>query len=237
MQPKTQRGFTLVELAIVLLILSVLAGGVVLTVRAQLSQRQLAETRAALDQARAALMAFAAVNGRLPCPAVGGAPGQGSEPAINAGGCTNIRGLLPWETLGVVAIDGWGRRLGYAVSKEFSTAFTLDTTGSVEVAAGQGGPDKLATSGSVAAAIWSYGPNGLYATQPNGNTIPGMGAGNDECVNGTGSVCGGGSNTSTVIAREEWPNPTTPGGAFDDRVIWISRFVLFDRMLAAGKLP
>jgi hypothetical protein len=29
----------------------------------------------------------------------------------------------------------------------------------------------------------------------------------------------------------------TPAGEFDDIVIWISKFTLFNRMVAAGKLP
>lgn len=232
------QGFTLIELAVAMTVIAILGASVLMAVRVQMVQRQTAETRAALDEAREALLAFAAANGHLPCPAIGGAPDQGQENRDpNTMVCKSRRGLLPWSTLGVVAIDGHGRRLAYATGNEVSDAsppISLETqvpASKLSIQAGQGGSAKLASDGAAVAAVWSYGANGLFGTTPDGNTIDGTAsAGNDETVNGSIAE-------SRVIARDISENTAAPGGAFDDEVIWLSRYVLFNRMITAGKLP
>jgi prepilin-type N-terminal cleavage/methylation domain-containing protein len=62
-------GFTLVELAVVLAIVTLLLGSLMYTLSAQVEQRNFEETRRRLDQARELLLTFAIVKGRLPCPA------------------------------------------------------------------------------------------------------------------------------------------------------------------------
>jgi len=235
---RKDHGFTLIELAVAMTVIAILGASVLMAVRVQMTQRQTSETRAALDEAREALLAFAAANGHLPCPAIGGAPDQGQENRDpNTGACKSRRGLLPWSTLGIVAIDGYGRRLAYATGNEVSNAsppITLDTqlsTTTLSLQGGQGGGTRLTSDGAAVAAIWSYGPNGLFGTTPDGNVIDGSAAaGNDERTNGT-------NGASVVISRDISENAGAPGGAFDDEVIWISRYVLFNRMITAGKLP
>ena len=63
------RGFSLVELAIVLSILGLLSIGALSALRIQTERARLAETRELLADAREALLNFAAVSGHLPCPA------------------------------------------------------------------------------------------------------------------------------------------------------------------------
>lgn len=63
------RGFTLAELAVVTLIIGLLLAGALYTLSAQTEQRNFDETRRRLTAARELLLAFAIVNGRLPCPA------------------------------------------------------------------------------------------------------------------------------------------------------------------------
>jgi type II secretory pathway pseudopilin PulG len=64
-----QRGFTLVELAVVFTIVILLLGSLLYTLSAQTEQRMQDETRRRLEQARELVLSFAVVNGRLPCPA------------------------------------------------------------------------------------------------------------------------------------------------------------------------
>ncbi len=231
-----EQGFTLIELAVALVVVTLLAGGVLLTTRVQLSQRQTSETRQALDEAREALLAFAAANGHLPCPARGGAPGLGQEARESSGNCAAARGLLPWETLGIRAIDGWDHRLAYlpsAVLAQSATPITLATgeaNGNIEIRPGSANASLLASKAAVAAAVWSFGANGRFATIPDGATLPGASAGADETANGN-------TGSAIVVAREESENTAAPGGAFDDQMIWISRYVLFGRMMSAGQLP
>ena len=63
------RGFTLTELAIVTMIVSLLLASLMYTLAAQTEQRNMDDTRRRLEQARDLVLAFALANGRLPCPA------------------------------------------------------------------------------------------------------------------------------------------------------------------------
>jgi type II secretory pathway pseudopilin PulG len=64
-------GFTLTELAVVFVIVVLLLGSAMYTLSAQTEQRNFEETRRRLEQARELVLAYAIVNGRLPCPARG----------------------------------------------------------------------------------------------------------------------------------------------------------------------
>lgn len=130
-------GFTLVEVAIVLVILALALSSLMYTLSAQLEQGSIEETRRRLEQARSLVLAFAIVHGRLPCPArsssfgdeVRNASGQCTDGAAEdhyggtlPGGATG--GLLPARAIGFqpadsdgFAVDAWGNRLRYAVEK------------------------------------------------------------------------------------------------------------------------
>lgn len=74
------RGFTLIEIAIVLVIISVLITIVAVPLAAQRELSARAETSKQLELAKEALVGFALANGRLPCPAlVSGACTTGRE--------------------------------------------------------------------------------------------------------------------------------------------------------------
>jgi prepilin-type N-terminal cleavage/methylation domain-containing protein len=119
-----ERGFTLTELAVVFVIISLLLGAAMYTLSAQLDQRNFEETRRRLEAARELLLAFAIVNGRLPCPATAGS--SGDEAPAGGGTCTSpgpYGGFLPARTIGFqifdaggYAVDAWNNRIRYAVS-------------------------------------------------------------------------------------------------------------------------
>lgn len=132
-------GFTLTELAIALVIIAFLLGGVVVTVESQIASRNQAETRRMLDLATEAVIGFAIQKGRLPCPAT--TTSLGKEDMVKVGmpggisfedwgNCTVADGFLPASDLGLspvdsqgFAIDAWGsnvnglNRIRYAVSR------------------------------------------------------------------------------------------------------------------------
>lgn len=56
---QTQRGFSLIELAIVLVIVTILIGGLAVPLSAQIEARRIAETRKIMEEAREALMGYA----------------------------------------------------------------------------------------------------------------------------------------------------------------------------------
>ncbi len=223
-----ERGFTLVELAIVLVIVSLLAGGLVLAVGAQNEQRQRSETQALLQEGREALLGFAAshyaADGKpyLPCPDT---DNDGMENRV-ANACSNAEGRFPWSTLGLAPLDAWGNRVRYRVHSSFSRSdvgFTLSSAGDLRVCDDAACAATLATT--LPAVLVSHGPNGLGATNAANGANPAPTSA-DELENTDGD--------RDFVSHT--PRPVE-AGAFDDLVVWLSPHVLFNRMIAAGRLP
>ncbi|SPE22992.1 conserved hypothetical protein [Burkholderiales bacterium] len=105
-----QLGFTLVEIAIGLVILALAAVGVFEVLTQQIEQHRISDTNATLLKAHDALLSFVTAYGRLPCPAQ--ANSNGAEAiASNVGGiitCVGESGFLPAVTLGMPNLDAWG---------------------------------------------------------------------------------------------------------------------------------
>ena len=105
------RGFTLLELMLVLFIVAILATSLTMPLAAQVSLRRIEDTRRQLDEARDALLGFAVANGRLPCPATDGSRGMESfAPGSDArdGLCADFfGGFLPSATLGLSPLDAY----------------------------------------------------------------------------------------------------------------------------------
>ncbi len=119
---KITRGFSLVEMAVVVVIVGLLLGGLTIPLTAQLDLQRARETRASLQQIQEALLGFAQSTGRLPCPAT--AASNGIESPVGGGNCITQLGYLPAATLGIrptdsnsFAIDGWNSRIMYAVAQ------------------------------------------------------------------------------------------------------------------------
>ena len=105
------RGFTLLEMAIVLFILGLLIAGLIGPVEVQLEARDRYKTHALMEQVIEALYGFALTNRRLPCPDQDGdgMPDPAFDPASAASAqCTVATGFLPWAVLGVEPGDAWG---------------------------------------------------------------------------------------------------------------------------------
>jgi prepilin-type N-terminal cleavage/methylation domain-containing protein len=218
MVPCRTAGFTLIEMAMVLMIVGLLLGGLLVPLSVQMEQRNITETQKTLSEIKEAIIGYAIVNGKLPCPALANRP-TGSDPQAGTVDCSLTRGVLPWATLGVSETDAWGRRFTYTASNPFIVStFTLATAGTLTVKTASGGSDIAI---SIPAIIVSHGKNGLGAYTPSGSQIP-VSSDPDEQEN---------SNTGTIYVSHE--SNTT----FDDLVVWISPNILFNRMVAAGKLP
>jgi prepilin-type N-terminal cleavage/methylation domain-containing protein len=149
-------GFSLVELAIVLAIVGLLMMSLTYTLSAQVEQRNFEDTRRRLDQARELVLAFAIVNGRLPCPARSTSAGAEVRVAdtdlvvANRGKCQDaggvvdyyggapggaVGGLLPAATIGYqqvdsagFAVDAWQNRIRYVVANLITNCSGSSTT-------------------------------------------------------------------------------------------------------------
>jgi prepilin-type N-terminal cleavage/methylation domain-containing protein len=240
-----QAGFTLVEMALVLLIVTLLMTGLVPTISSQFEQRYRSETRKQLDEIRDALLGFAVANGRLPCPASTASNGAESFAAggnATNGNCSNFYdGYLPAATLGITptdsngyALDGWSNRIRYAVTTKSSNAVTvangIQTAGMAPVSTAPGllyvcdsATGITATTCGTATNLTNTAVAVIYSVGKNS-----VAAGTDEAANLNGD--------QVFVSHVPSPN-TSANGEFEDVVTWLSPNILYNRMVAAGKLP
>lgn len=232
--PNQQTGFSLVEMAVVLVILGLVLGALLLPLQAQRNQVFQTQTENTLETARRALLGFAQANGRLPCPAIAGGSGV-EDPVPVTGTCTSQWGFLPAATLGIqptdpngFAIDGWNNPIRYAITTANSNSFTTvngmsNTTIAVlapdlRVCTNSTAIDCSATTyliNNAVAVIFSTGPT---AAQGSG------GADEDENLDDNDTIF----VSQTPVA--------TAGNEFDHLVVWISPYVLYNAMIEAGQL-
>jgi prepilin-type N-terminal cleavage/methylation domain-containing protein len=242
-------GFTLVEMAMVLLIITLLLAGLVPTISSQMDQQRTNETRKKMSEIKEALIGFALRNGRLPCAARAATPtGQsysgvyaGNEETYcqNAGYAANAYGVVPWVTLGTSETDGWGNRFTYRVSSDFADAIAGATYGGCTPSplptqasfglCSVGDPDIYSSAtwvttvaNKVPAIIISHGKNGAGARTPQGTQRP---AGSTDEQENTDH-----SSDWKYVSR-------IPTSDFDDLVEWVTTNTLANRMVTAGKLP
>ena len=250
-------GFTLVEIAMVMFIIALLLAGLVPAITAQLEQQRTNETRKQLNEIQEALIGFAIVNGRLPCPAkanlnttafnAGKEAYNGTDCTCNIAGspvadivtvCTlsTVTGVLPWATLGLKETDAWDHRFTYRVTKPYAdpiaagttdcspalppvaSSFALCSPGLLNVLSANTGGTSVAAN--MPAIIVSHGKNGFGAYTSTGSQLAAGSADEQENSNGDNSFVS--------------HNPTS---SFDDLVAWTVPGILFNRMIAAGKLP
>ena len=246
MPSPNSRGFTLVEMAIVLLIVGLLLGGLLMPLSSQVEQKRISETEKYLDQVKDALLGFAAANGRLPCPAT--AASNGLESPVGGGVCTNpYNGFLPAVTLGLspvnaagLAIDAWSTPIHYAVTTANGSAFTTAggmkasgmaaLTPNLSVCASAIGITATTCGGAAGNTLTNNSPVVFYSLGKNAGVAP---TGIDEAANPNPSS----ANNDQVFVSHTPATSGAANGEFDDIVTWISVNTLFSRMIAAGTLP
>lgn len=115
------RGFTLVELAIVVMLIGIVMTMGLKTLNATLDNSMASDTKAKQERIKMALISYLRTNGVLPCPDSSGdtlvATGEASTPCQSAP--DKGYGVIPWQTLGIsreTVIDGWGNYFTYRVA-------------------------------------------------------------------------------------------------------------------------
>ena len=230
---KKNLGFTLVELAIVIVIIGLLLAAFLVPLSAQQELRARVETQNLLDQSKEALIGYAVVNRFLPCPDIKAIP-DGLESRNASGGCMSDKGTLPWNTLGIERVDAWGHYFYYRADATFSNSVTLFTISDAENASGiqiNGDIGALVSANSrPAAVVLSYGLNGNGAkntiqTAP-ANQLPAP-TGVDEKENTDGNL----------VFINHVPASRGSANEFDDLLVWIPPKILINRMIQAERLP
>jgi len=249
--PRAEPGFTLLELAVVMGVLMVLAAALAVPVAAQLQARRADEARRQLEEWRDTVLGFAAAHGRLPCPATGASRGLEQFAAggdATNGACADFHsGFLPAATLGIAPLDaeGFARDPWQAASNRVRYAVHGGTVNGVAHAltrvngmqqAGLGGLGDASNYLYVCAAGETASASGcgpaanqltrraaflLLSLGPNASNPPAPGS--DEARNVDGDA--------SFVAHE------ARADGFDDVVHWASIHLVVHRLVSAGRLP
>ncbi len=246
---RRHRGFTLVELTIVLIIVGLLVGGMTVALSSLQDSANIKETQRRIALAHEALLGFAASNGRLPCPAAAPNAGGSESPSTGTGACTAaLDGFLPGTTLGLSPsdeqgyfLDAWGNRIRYmvfngAILDIYAVSHTnvFTTAGKMK----QLGLETLATNPS---------PNPrklLYVCDPTTGSIAAADCGTARTLtdNAVAIIYSMGKNGGVAASGDEAANTNgdivfvnMASQSFDDIVTWLSPNVLYNRMIAAGR--
>jgi prepilin-type N-terminal cleavage/methylation domain-containing protein len=232
-QQKSQYGFSLVELSIVLLVVGLLLGTTITGLSDFIWHARYAAAHKELAVIEQALVGYTLSNGGLPCPDTDGYPGNpaAADGLLNdagGGNCdgivgTGASGFLPWADLGLSARDPWETPYLYRVDINYAkppsagagVAFSLTTgVGSINVTG-----DNVADN--IVAIFFSVGPNGY--------TVEGDTPSASEKENLD-------NNDDTFVDRI-YSGPDTGALQFDDIMHWLSSYVLKARMTEAKLLP
>lgn len=246
---QAQRGFTLIELAIVLVVLTILAGGLLVPLTKRIESERIRNTQQVMEDAQQALIGYAmshrAADNRpyLPCPdkmtvtnIVANKPNDGLEDratGTSPGPCEVQEGNFPWATLGIGNTDAWGNRLRYHVSSSYSNSNNgfysspSPSSATLQICNQSACPTGSVITNQIPAVILSFGNNGWGAI--NSNTPIGSAAllqtaptSADELENTNGD--------DNYVSRSTTEN-------FDDLATWLSKEILFSRVCPLGGCP
>lgn len=255
-----QRGFTLVEIAIVVVIATLVLGALLVPLSGQIESRRVKDARGKIEEIKEALLGFAAANGRLPCPASVNSNGRESFCTASSGGCTETStpqahgrcanffdGYVPAVTLGISPTDGSGfaldpwetqiSRWRYAVSdKTIATvSYALTAANGMRTAtAANIAQEKLlfvcARGGSTTAT--SCGVPALVDQAP----AVVWSIGRNASASGISTDEQENGDNDAFFVSHDITDAAGAAGEFDDIVGWPSLHVLLSRMLSAGQL-
>jgi len=188
--PTMTRAFSLIEISIGLVILSLLAAGGLTVGGVMVEQQQYTGSNERVAEAKKAISDYFEVNGRLPCPASRTAlpntanfgvedcslsptetkrvnSGGAFTGAANSAGVVRI-GALPVRALGLrdsAMADEYGDRILYAMSEQFANT-SLIPAAKGEISLLDGGGNAIASGGTSNGAVFmvlSHGPDGKGA--------------------------------------------------------------------------
>jgi len=221
-----QGGFSLLEIAVAVAILGLILGALLVPLATQVDVRDMRGTREQLREAKEALLGFAVVNdNRLPCPDTDDPP----DGVADGPPCDGVEGYLPWATLGLSRVDAWGRPLRYRADNAYTQAGGVpasnpDTTSDLEVQDRDDNPLTAGNPDAPVAIIFSCGKNGI-PDEDNDDDDPFSANADADCSNP--DAPGNDVYTQDLFSEDQ----------FDDMLIWLSKYTLLNRLVAAERWP
>lgn len=231
---RIQHGFSLVEVAIVLVIIGVLLAGITGPLSTWRDHAAYKQTELYLEQSRKALLTFAAVKGYLPCPDT---DGDGDEDrTLNH--CDSDHGTLPWLDLGLEKETPWNAAAAYIVHGradnecDTSTAnkaecfFSSNATEQYNFSTSAGFPGKLNINDADAKKLVEQGVAIVISYGVNSDVLTAA-----KCTANSGGVLEAENcdNDETFIHTT---HRTAAGNSYDDQLIWLDKLSLHGLLLA-----
>lgn len=243
---KNTKGFTLIEISIVLLIVSILLGYTIALYPVQQELKKYRVAHEEMDGIIEAIYAYAQVNGRLPCAASLSEPNGIADPD-NGKACNSWYGFLPAKTLGIDGrydasnslLDPWGNRYRYQV-----TSYGRSSGGDFVITDGL----KMATISNlspdleICMGVPTHGPKDCgNAAKTVADGIPAvvLSLGKDGAITSAVSNIQL-ENIDNNVADTVFIKAThsdVEGAEFDDIIKWVAPNILYSKMIDAGKLP
>jgi prepilin-type N-terminal cleavage/methylation domain-containing protein len=242
--PSQQNGFSLLEMAIVMMIMGILMSGVLISVSQTTLNARRASALAQLRQVEDALYGFAESQKRLPCPASIASAGY---EAITAGDCDLMHGFVPAATLGTygetntdgLLVDAWGNPLRYSLvitagagNPDFSKSGSINAFFNLSTAITEGNTLKVCDDSTCTGKVLSDTALAVILTMgENWDTYSSA----QEVTNAGTSTLGSypvHTNAEVVFIASNYVE-----NQYDDQLVWLSPYVLFNHMVSAGKLP
>lgn len=233
-------GFSLIEMAVVLLIVSALLGGLLISIGTTSEINNRNSTEAMLQDIVDALYGFAQANDRLPCPATAASNGFSAPAAAGAcsGGAVSV-GFVPSGTLGLsgpldgnnLLSDPWGNPYRYVVSNSAANAFTSANMGNATVATIASGANlRVCDSASCAAVVAANLPAVVLSM---GADWAAAAAGADSKENSREATTAG----YRMPNDADFVSSVYIEDVFDDMLNWVSPSLLVSKLISAGQLP
>ncbi len=251
-----QRGFSLVELSIVILVMGLLLGGLMVPLSVQRENAKYREAMNQLGSIRSTIEGFALANGYLPCPAT---PASNGYAAPSGDACVVQHGFVPATTLDLggrrntdnLLLDPWGSPIHYSVSASDADAdsrWDFVVPGEMrDVSMSALSPDLVVCSSATGSSATSCASPNVTLTEGAPMIIYSLGKdwaafSSVDQVENVGATLGGGvSGMNYRVAADavfiQHGKSELGGSEFDDILTWVAPNRLYGRLADGGFLP
>lgn len=256
MNRRPQNGFSLVELAIVLLIMGLVLGGLAMPMSVQRENARIRDNADQLDMISKALEGFAMANGYLPCPST---PASAGTADVSGGGCSRQHGFVPATSLNLTGtrnednllLDAWGAPVRYSVSASDTDSdgnWDFTAPGEMQsVTMSALSPDLSVCSTGIGASASACANAAVTLASQSPAIVYSLGkdwtqfSSADQLENVGAAVAGGASGRSYPVASNtvfvSRGRSDKPSEEFDDHLVWLSAAGLYRALVDAGQLP
>lgn len=257
---KYDNGFSLLEMAVVLIIVSLLLSTMLVPFSTYSKNAQYKETVTKLETIKEALMGYYLANQRFPCPATGTSDGRESFDTASdnktTGACDSSAsiayGFVPYLDLGLygrtnddnLLVDAWNNPFLYAVGGDNNcTAEKWVLTKENAISPDIGVQLSCVTGKFTVCKNTSCTGSNIAVDVP--IVILSMGEKRHNLADATDAEDKNIDSVQTGASGKVYPFPSNQEfvmldyneNSFDDLVTWISPYVLYNRMVTAGVYP